>query len=87
MDDIDELKIQVKELNQKRRATDHYQRTMKRKLHSVTGNYPNWKILTLTTKTGRAECPVDFVQASKGLTLGKDSVTVTLQNDTEITIP
>ncbi|MGC9865788.1 hypothetical protein P4I26_11025, partial [Escherichia coli] len=41
----------------------------------------------LTTKAGRVECQLILSKHLKGLTLGKDSVTVTLQNDTEITIP
>ncbi len=40
-----------------------------------------------TTKAGRVECQLILSKHLKGLTLGKGSVTITLQNDTEITIP
>ncbi len=39
------------------------------------------------TKAGRVECQLILSKHLKGLTLDKGSVTVKLQNDTEITIP
>ena len=46
-----------------------------------------YKGIDLMTKAGRVECQLILSKHLKGLTLGKGSVTITLQNDTEITIP
>lgn len=54
---------------------------------SIITSFKASKDIDLTTKAGRVECQLILSKHLKGLTLGKDSVTVTLQNDTEITIP
>ncbi|HCJ2670557.1 TPA: hypothetical protein NQS89_004877 [Escherichia coli] len=87
MDDIDELKIQLKELNQKRTELQTTIDNMRRKASLTDKELPQLKDIDLTTKAGRVECQLILSKHLKGLTLGKDSVTVTLQNDTEITIP
>ncbi|EFC7693175.1 recombinase family protein [Escherichia coli] len=87
MDDIDELKIQLKELNQKRTELQTTIDSMRRKASLTDKELPQLKDIDLTTKAGRVECQLILSKHLKGLTLGKDSVTVTLQNDTEITIP
>ncbi|EEV5554408.1 hypothetical protein EL593_28930 [Escherichia coli] len=87
MDDIDELKIQLKELNQKRTELQTTIDNMRRKTSLTDKELPQLKDIDLTTKAGRVECQLILSKHLKGLTLGKDSVTVTLQNDTEITIP
>ncbi len=60
---------------------------MRRKASLTDKELPQLKDIDLTTKAGRVECQLILSKHLKGLTLGKDSVTVTLQNDTEITIP
>ncbi|WP_053294393.1 recombinase family protein [Escherichia coli] len=87
MDDITELKAQVKELNQKRTELQTTINTMKRKTSLSDKGLPQIKGLDLMTKAGRVECQLILSKHLKGLTLGKDSVTVTLQNDTEIIVP
>ncbi|HCJ8588217.1 TPA: hypothetical protein NV716_002364 [Escherichia coli] len=87
MDDIDELKIQLKELNQKRTELQTTIDNMRRKASLTDKELPQLKDIDLTTKAGRVECQLILSKHLKGLTLGKDSVIVTLQNDTEITIP
>ncbi|EQB9578987.1 recombinase family protein [Escherichia coli] len=87
MDDIDELKIQIKELNQRRTELQTTIDSMRRKTSLTDKELPQLKDIDLTTKAGRVECQLILSKHLKGLTLGKDSVTVTLQNDTEITIP
>ncbi len=87
MDDITELKAQVKELNQKRTELQTTIDTLKRKTSLTDKELPQLKDIDLTTKAGRVECQLILSKHLKGLTLGKDSVIVTLQNDTEITIP
>ncbi|EJF2890884.1 recombinase family protein [Escherichia coli] len=87
MDDITELKAQVKELNQKRTELQTTIDTLKRKTSLTDKELPQLKDIDLMTKAGRVECQLILSKHLKGLTLGKDSVTVTLQNDTEITIP
>ncbi|EFY5496287.1 recombinase family protein [Shigella sonnei] len=87
MDDIDELKIQLKELNQKRTELQTTIDNMRRKASLTDKELPQLKDIDLMTKAGRVECQLILSKHLKGLTLGKDSVTVTLQNDTEITIP
>lgn len=87
MDDITELKTQVKGLNQKRTEIQTTIDTLKRKTSLSDKGLPQLKDIDLMTKAGRVECQLILSKHLKGLTLGKDSVTVTLQNDTEITIP
>lgn len=87
MDDIDELKIQLKELNQRRTELQTTIDSMRRKTSLSDKGLPQLKDIDLMTKAGRVECQLILSKHLKGLTLGKDSVTVTLQNDTEITIP
>ncbi|EPO3050620.1 recombinase family protein, partial [Escherichia coli] len=87
MDDITELKTQVKELNQKRTELQTTIDSMRRKTSLSDKGLPQLKDIDLMTKEGRVECQLILSKHLKGLTLGKDSVTVTLQNDTEITIP
>lgn len=87
MDDITELKAQVKELNQKRTELQTTINTMKRKTSLSDKGLPQLKDIDLMTKAGRVECQLILSKHLKGLTLGKDSVTVTLQNDTEIIVP
>jgi hypothetical protein len=87
MDDITELKTQVKGLNQKRTELQTTIDNMRRKASLTDKELPQLKDIDLTTKAGRVECQLILSKHLKGLTLGKDSVTVTLQNDTEITIP
>lgn len=87
MDDITELKTQVKGLNQKRTELQTTIDNMRRKASLTDKELPLLKDIDLTTKAGRVECQLILSKHLKGLTLGKDSVTVTLQNDTEITIP
>ncbi len=84
---FDELKIQLKELNQKRTELQTTIDNMRRKASLTDKELPQLKDIDLTTKVGRVECQLILSKHLKGLTLGKDSVTVTLQNDTEITIP
>ncbi|WP_096841393.1 recombinase family protein [Escherichia coli] len=87
MDDITELKAQVKGLNQKRTEIQTTIDTLKRKTSLTDKELPQLKDIDLMTKAGRVECQLILSKHLKGLTLGKDSVIVTLQNDTEITIP
>ncbi|MDS4035346.1 recombinase family protein [Citrobacter amalonaticus] len=87
MDDITELKAQVKELNQKRTELQTTINTMKRKTSLSDKGLPQLKDIDIMTKAGRVECQLILSKHLKGLTLGKDSVTVTLQNDTEIIVP
>ncbi|EIB9610260.1 zinc ribbon domain-containing protein, partial [Escherichia coli] len=87
MDDITELKTQVKGLNQKRTELQTTIDNMRRKASLTDKELPQLKDIDLTTKAGRVECQLILSKHLKGLTLGKDSVIVTLQNDTEITIP
>ncbi|WP_097748749.1 recombinase family protein [Escherichia coli] len=87
MDDITELKTQVKELNQRRTDIQTTIDTLKRKTSLSDKGLPQLKDIDLMTKAGRVECQLILSKHLKGLTLGKGSVTITLQNDTEITIP
>ena len=87
MDDITELKAQARELNQRRTELQTAIDSMKRKTSLSDKGLPQLKDVDLTTKAGRVECQLILSKHLKGLTLGKDSVTVTLQNDTEITVP
>lgn len=84
---IDELKIQLKELNQKRTELQTTIDNMRRKASLTDKELPQLKDIDLMTKAGRVECQLILSKHLKGLTLGKDSVTVTLQNDTEIIVP
>lgn len=87
MDDITELKAQARELNQRRTELQTAIDSMKRKTSLSDKGLPQLKDVDLTTKAGRVECQLILSKHLKGLTLGKDSVTVTLQNDTEIIVP
>lgn len=87
MDDITELKAQVKELNQKRTELQTTINTMKRKTSLSDKGLPQLKDIDLMTKAGRVECQLILSKHLKGLTLDKGSVTIMLQNDTEIIVP
>ncbi|END1847783.1 hypothetical protein ABLM52_004920, partial [Escherichia coli] len=61
--------------------------TLKRKTSLSDKGLPQLKDIDLMTKAGRVECQLILSKHLKGLTLCEGSVVVTLQNDTEITVP
>jgi DNA invertase Pin-like site-specific DNA recombinase len=87
MDDITELKLQVKGLNQKRTELQTTIDTLKRKTSLTDKELPQLKNIDLATKAGRVECQLILSKHLESLTLDKGSVTVKLQNGTEIIVP
>ncbi|MGS3107417.1 recombinase family protein, partial [Escherichia coli] len=87
MDDITELKTQVKELNQKRTALQTTIDSMKRKALLTDKKLPQIRDVDLTTKAGRVECQLILSKHLESLTLDEGFVTVKLQNGTKIIIP
>ncbi|EPT9352783.1 recombinase family protein, partial [Escherichia coli] len=87
MDDIDELKIQLKELNQKRTELQTTIDSMRRKTSLSDKGLPQLKDIDLMTKAGRVECQLILSKHLESLTLGRGQVTVKLSNGTEIIVP
>lgn len=87
MDDITELKTQVKGLNQKRTELQTTIDSMKRKASLTDKKLPQLRDIDLMTKAGRVECQLILSKHLESLTLDKGSVTVKLQNGTEIIVP
>ncbi|HBM9593766.1 TPA: recombinase family protein [Escherichia coli] len=87
MDDITELKAQVKELNQKRTELQTTIDGMRRKASLTDKKLPQLKDIDLTTKAGRVECQLILSKHLESLTLGRGQVTVKLSNGTEIVVP